>query len=174
MNGDRRANKAGTAATPIVSGPLGNHGSGGYKHSPDQLSKCTEVLKRFHPPRLIDSGTVRLTLDDLKCLLAETYCRRGRGADPACVADNAERDLRATLLRDNYTEYYTLVLSLVGSPPKAYAMMGGRIEGGVYRGTHIYVFDMVGVKRRDAVSSGGFEIPLTELCKILENKEGIC
>ena len=140
----------------------------------EQTMKCVEVLKRFHPPRLINSGTIKLTLDGLKCLLAEAYCRHGHKVDLECIDMSMRRDLRAAILHDYYGKAYTLVLSLVGSPPKAYAIMGGDVSGGAYYAQHIYVYDEVGIKRRDAYSPGGFKIPLTELCKILENKEGIC
>jgi len=63
---------------------------------------------------------IRISVDDLKLWMARLHC----GKDPRCISDDLEsRKLVVAFLKDSYGKYYTIVVSLAGSPPKAQALL---------------------------------------------------
>jgi len=57
--------------------------------------------------------------DYIKYLMAKMYC----GGDESCEPDMEERNLVVAFLQDWHGNYSTIVLTLDGSPPKAYTII---------------------------------------------------
>lgn len=129
-----------------------------------QRPNCAELLWKLGLCMEKKIQGIKLTADDLWCLLGSVRCREGDRIDESCVKHDGTDTLSTSLLLISpENDYHALFVSYASILPKAFAIIDGHIEGDRFEVYLIRLLDGDG-KRVDFINPPcHVEIPLREL-----------